>query len=100
VNAVTKEQSKQWMHTHSPNKPKKFKQTSASQKADDNCFLGQERSADGEIHATKDHNNVRSVLQNSKKKLIRAIQNKRHGMLTYSVVLLQDFVCPCSAART
>jgi hypothetical protein len=24
----TKEQSKQWMHTHSPNKPKKFKQTS------------------------------------------------------------------------
>jgi len=27
VNAETKEQSKQWMHTHSPNKPKKFKQT-------------------------------------------------------------------------
>jgi hypothetical protein len=27
VNVETKEQSKQWMHTHSPNKPKKFKQT-------------------------------------------------------------------------
>jgi hypothetical protein len=27
VNAVTKKQSKQWMHTHSPNKPNKFKQT-------------------------------------------------------------------------
>jgi hypothetical protein len=25
VNAETKEQSKQWMHTHSPDKPKKFK---------------------------------------------------------------------------
>jgi hypothetical protein len=25
----TKEHPKQWMHTHSPNKPKKFKQTSA-----------------------------------------------------------------------
>jgi hypothetical protein len=27
VNVETKEQSKQWMHTHSPNKPRKFKQT-------------------------------------------------------------------------
>jgi hypothetical protein len=25
VNTETKEQSKRWMHTHSPNKPKKFK---------------------------------------------------------------------------
>jgi acyl-CoA thioesterase len=25
VNAETKEQSKQWMHTHSPKKPRKFK---------------------------------------------------------------------------
>jgi hypothetical protein len=25
VNVETKEQSKQWMHTHSPNKPKMFK---------------------------------------------------------------------------
>jgi hypothetical protein len=31
-----------WMHTHSSNKPKKFKQTSASQKAYFNHFLGQE----------------------------------------------------------
>jgi hypothetical protein len=29
VNVETKEQSKQWIHTHSPNKMKKFKQTSA-----------------------------------------------------------------------
>jgi hypothetical protein len=64
VNVEIKEKSKQWMHIHSPNKPKKFKQTSA---ADGNCFLGQERSADGGIHATRDHNDVRSVLQNIKK---------------------------------
>jgi hypothetical protein len=32
VNADTKEQSKQWMHTHSPNKPKKFKQTLSNRK--------------------------------------------------------------------
>jgi hypothetical protein len=29
-------------------------------------FLGQERSADGGIHAKKDHNNVRNGLQNTK----------------------------------
>jgi hypothetical protein len=29
VNVKIKEQSKQWIHTHSPKKPKKFKQTSA-----------------------------------------------------------------------
>ena len=32
VNAETKEQYKQWMHTHSPNKPKKFKQTLSNRK--------------------------------------------------------------------
>jgi hypothetical protein len=67
VNVETKEQSKQWMHTHSPKKPKKFKQTlSPYQKADGNCFLGQESSVDGGIHATGGHN-VRSVLRSTKK---------------------------------
>jgi hypothetical protein len=51
VNVETKEQSKQWMHAHSPNKQNKFKQTlCACQKADGNCFLGQERITDGGIH--------------------------------------------------
>jgi hypothetical protein len=40
VNVETKEQSRQWMHTHSPKQPKEFKQTlSACQKAHGNCFL-------------------------------------------------------------
>jgi hypothetical protein len=32
VNAETKEQSKQWTHTHSPIKPKKFKQMLSARK--------------------------------------------------------------------
>jgi phage gp29-like protein len=37
----------------------RFKQMlSACQKADANCFLGQEMTAYGGIHATRDHNNV------------------------------------------
>jgi hypothetical protein len=47
VNGEIKEQSRQWMRTHSPNKPKKFKQTlSIYQKADGNSFLGQEKGTD------------------------------------------------------
>jgi hypothetical protein len=55
------------MHTHSPNKAKEFKQMlSACQKTDDSCYLRQEISADTGIHATEVHNNVASVLQNTK----------------------------------
>jgi hypothetical protein len=44
LNVGNKEHSKQWIGTHSQNKPKKFKQTlSVCKKADGNCFLGQER---------------------------------------------------------
>jgi hypothetical protein len=32
VNVETKEQSRQWIHTHSPNKPRKFKQLLANRK--------------------------------------------------------------------
>jgi hypothetical protein len=61
VNVETKEQSKQWMRTHSPDKSKKFKQTlSACQKSDGNCFLGQANSADGGIHAARDCTRVRT----------------------------------------
>jgi hypothetical protein len=63
MNVETKEQSKQRVHTHSPNKPKKFKQTlSACQKA-----AGQLRSGDGRIHAIMDCSNIRSALRNIKK---------------------------------
>jgi hypothetical protein len=63
VNAATKEQSKQWVHTHSSKKPKLKQTLSACQEADGNCFLGQERSVDAGIHATRDHNNVTGVMR-------------------------------------
>jgi hypothetical protein len=68
-------------------------------KADGNCFLGRERSSDGGIIVTRDHNDVTSVLQNTKK-LHRAIQNKRLGMLISGVVLLLGNAHPHTAART
>jgi len=37
VNVETKEQSQQWMHTHSPNKPRKFKQSLANRKLMQQC---------------------------------------------------------------
>jgi hypothetical protein len=67
TNVETKVQSKLWMRTHSSNKPKKFKQMlSDCLEADGSNFLGQERSADGGIHAKRDHSNIRSVLRNTK----------------------------------
>jgi hypothetical protein len=48
---------------------KKFRQTlPASQKANGNCFLGLERSADGGIDTTKDHSNIRNALHYTKRK--------------------------------
>jgi hypothetical protein len=40
VTVETKEQSKEWMHTHSPNKPKKFKQTMSARKLMVTVFWG------------------------------------------------------------
>jgi hypothetical protein len=49
------------MHTHLPNKPKKFKQTSA-RKLMATVFWDRKGAADDGIHATKDQNGVRSDL--------------------------------------
>jgi hypothetical protein len=40
VNVENKEQSKHWMHTHSPNKPKKFKQMLSAKELMTTVFLG------------------------------------------------------------
>jgi hypothetical protein len=52
------------VHVHETS-PNKFKQTSACKLTA--TFLWQERSADGEFRAIRDHSNVPSVLQNTKK---------------------------------
>jgi hypothetical protein len=70
VNVETKEQAKQWMHTHLPNKPKSINKCLPFRKLMATVFwdrTGQERSADGGIRATRDDSNVRSILQNNKK---------------------------------
>jgi hypothetical protein len=99
VNIETKEQLKQLMHTHSSKMSEKL---SACQKTNDNYFLRQERSADGGIHAMGDHNNVRSVLQNTQKNCVRPLRKKRHRLLASSVVLLHDNARPhtCTAGST
>jgi hypothetical protein len=88
MNLEIYQQSKHRMHTHSPNKLKKFKQTSAFQKADGNGFLRHERSADGGIYSTTDHTLSLEVYCESQ---------KRCGTMT---LLLHDNACPHSAACT
>jgi hypothetical protein len=52
-----------------------------------------------DLPLTWDHNNIKTVLKNTKKKLQRAIQNKRCGMLTSGAVLLHDNARLYTAAR-
>jgi hypothetical protein len=99
VNVQTKEQSKHWIHTYSPNKSNVFKQVLSARKLMAIIFWRQEGNTDGGNYATWDHNNVRSVLRNSKQ-IHRAIQNKRRGMLTSGEMLLHDNALPHTAART
>jgi hypothetical protein len=55
------------VYTHSSNRTRTFKEASACLIANGNCFLGQERNADGGISAIRDHKSIRSVLQNTKR---------------------------------
>jgi histone-lysine N-methyltransferase SETMAR len=93
VNAETKEQSKQRMHTHFPNKPKKFKQTLSNLKMmatvfwDRKGILSTEFMAPGTTITSE-------VYCETLNKLQRLIQNKRRGMLTKGVILLHDNARP------
>jgi hypothetical protein len=99
VNAETREQSKQWMHTHSPDEPKKFKQKLSARKRMVTVFWGRKEVLMVEFMQQETYNNVINVLRNTKK-LRRAIQNKRYGMLTFGVVVLYGSARPHTAART
>jgi hypothetical protein len=76
-----------------------FKQMSACQKADGNCFLEHETSADGEFMQLGT-TITSEVYCETLKKLCRAIQNKRNGMLISGVMLLHDNSHPHTAAHT
>jgi hypothetical protein len=94
VNAETKEQSK-----HSPNKPKTFEQTLPARKLMASVFW--DRKGVLMVELMKQGTTITSeVYCETLKKLRRAIQNKRRGMLTYGVVLLHDNACPDTAAPT
>jgi hypothetical protein len=84
--------------THSPNNPKKFKEMSAKKLIaavfwDRKGILLVECMQQGTIITSK-------VYCETLKKLHRAIQNKRHAMLTSSAVFLHDNARPHTAART
>jgi hypothetical protein len=89
-------------HSFAKKAGKKFKQTlSACQKANGNCFLGQESSTDGGIHATKATVMSEVYCKTLKKNCVGlAIQNERRGMLKSNVVLLHDNVSLHTAAHT
>jgi len=99
VNAETKEQSKQWMHTHSPNKPKKFKQTLSNKKMIVTVFWNRKGILLTEFMAPGT-TITSEVYCETLHKLRRSTQNKRRGMLSKGVVLLHDNARPHTAART
>jgi hypothetical protein len=66
VNVETKEQSMQWMHIHSPNKQKTFKQMSSATKLMAAVFWDRKGLLMVKFMQLRDHNNVRSILQSTK----------------------------------
>jgi histone-lysine N-methyltransferase SETMAR len=92
VNVETKEQSKQWMHTHSPNRPEKFKQMSARKLMA--AVLWDRKGVLMVEFMQQGTTIISEVYCRTLKKLCRAIQNKRHGEF------LHDHACLRTAART
>ena len=99
MNAETKEQSKQWMHTHSPNKPKKFKRTLLNKKMMATAFWDRKGILLTEFMAPGT-TITSEVYCETLNKLRRSIQNKRGGMLTKGFVLLHNNMQPHTAAHT
>jgi histone-lysine N-methyltransferase SETMAR len=89
------------MHTHSPNKPKKFKQTLAARRLMAAVFFW-DRKGMLMVDFMEKGPKISSPLycEALKNCVGPEIQNKRHGMLTSGVVLLHDNACPHEAGRT
>lgn len=95
----TKRQSQQWMHTNSPNKPTKFKQTFNNHKIMATVFWDHKGVLLLEFMQPGTTINAESYCE-TLRRLRRAIQNKRRGLLTSGVVLLHDNARPHSARVT
>jgi hypothetical protein len=89
--------------THIHQTSRKFKQTlSACQKADGSCLMGQDRKGVPMVEFMQQGTTITSeeYCETLKKKLLKAIQNKRRGMLKSGVALLRDNALPHTADRT
>jgi histone-lysine N-methyltransferase SETMAR len=101
MNVEIKDTSKQWTHTHSPKKPREFKQNLSGRKLMTTVFWDRKGllMAGFMQKGTTIMSEVYCV-RNTKKRLRIAIENKRCGMLTSGVILLHDNARPHTAART
>ncbi|GBL87308.1 Histone-lysine N-methyltransferase SETMAR [Araneus ventricosus] len=96
----TKEQSKQWMHSHSPRrKPVKFKRTFSTKKCVATVFWDRKGVLLVEFMPRGTTITAASYSE-TLQRLRRAIQNKRRGMLSSGIVLLHDNARPHTAVAT
>lgn len=98
VNPETKRQSMQWMHSTSP-KPKKFKQTFSGRKLMATVFWDHKGVLLIEF-LPRGRTITSLVYCETLKKLRRAIQNKRRGLLSSGIVFLHDNARPHTATAT
>jgi hypothetical protein len=95
----TKEQSKQWVHTHSPNNLNKFKKSLPARKLMTTVLW--ERKGVLMVKFVYQGTTITSQVYCQTLKIFHSvIQDRRRGMLTYGVVLLYDNERPHTAART
>uniref|UniRef100_A0A1B6ITX5 Tc1-like transposase DDE domain-containing protein n=1 Tax=Homalodisca liturata TaxID=320908 RepID=A0A1B6ITX5_9HEMI len=99
VNTEQKRQSMEWGHTSSPRKPVKCRQTFSTRKLMATVFWDKKGIILVEFMERGTTINA-AVYSDTLKKLRRAIQNRRRGMLTSGIVLLHDNARPHTAART
>ena len=97
TNIESKRQSMQWRHSSSP-KAKKFKEASSVKKIMATIFW--DRKGILLIDFLERGLTITPMLIVKLRKLRRAIQNKRRGMLCGGIVLLHDNARPRTAART
>jgi hypothetical protein len=92
VNVETREHSKQWMHTHSTDKLKKFEQTLSARKLMVYVFWDREGVLIVKFmqQGTTVTLQVHCILRNTKKSVMGQPFRTRHGMQTSSLVLLHD----------
>ncbi|KAJ4432825.1 hypothetical protein ANN_21464 [Periplaneta americana] len=95
----TKRQSRQWHHPSSPKKPRKFKQTLSTQNVMATVFWDRKDVLLLDFMPKGTTINANRYCE-TLRKLRRAIQNKRLGMLSRGVVLLHDNARPHTVAST